>query len=225
MNQNDPLCDKAYLRIRDMIVSGALDADTGISERRLSETLDIGRTPVREAIKSLTRDGLLTVVPMRGTFIRRLSLADLREIHEIRLALEGVAAFLAAQRGPTEELARCADALGGLIGREAFDVDEAQRIGWSFHQALFAATQNLRLAQMYETLRAQNGLALQRVPNYDLTRSRQAVLEHLDIFAAIEARDADQAQHRMWEHLAHALDARLRFVASFAGEPQKRKSP
>ncbi|HXP97252.1 MAG TPA: GntR family transcriptional regulator [Telmatospirillum sp.] len=219
MSQIDPLCQKAYARIRDMILSGALDASAAISERRLAETLDIGRTPVREAIKSLTRDGLLSVSPMRGTFVRRLSLADLREIHEIRLALEGVAALLAAQRGPTEALVRCAADLRGLAGMTSVDVDEAQRIGWDFHQALFAATKNQRMTHMYETLRAQNGLALQRVHGYEISRTRQAILEHLEIFAAIEARDADQAQHRMWDHLAHALDARLRFVASFASEP------
>ncbi|PKU24113.1 GntR family transcriptional regulator [Telmatospirillum siberiense] len=225
MNQTDPLCQKAYGLIREMIATGALDPDTALSERRLAETLGIGRTPVREAIKELTRDGLLSVSPMRGTFVRSLSLADLREIHEIRQALEGAAAFRAAQCGPGKALGRLADALRALSARTEFDVDEAQRIGWDFHQALFDATGNRRLIQMYETLRAQNGLALQGVPGYDAARSRQAILEHLQIFAAIETGDAEQARRRMWDHLAHALDARLRFIAGLAGEPQQRTEP
>lgn len=225
MNQIDPLCQKAYGLIREMIATGALDASTALSERKLAETLGIGRTPVREAIKALTRDGLLSVSPMRGTFVRTLSLADLREIHEIRQALEGAAAFRAAQRGTSETLNRLADALKSMAAQTEFDVNEAQRLGWSFHQALFDATGNRRLTAMYESLRAQNGLALQGVPGYDAARSRQTVLEHLQIFAAIEAGDAPQAQRRMWDHLAHALDARLRFIAGVTGEPQQRTGP
>ncbi|MDR3515087.1 MAG: GntR family transcriptional regulator [Azospirillaceae bacterium] len=225
MNQTDPLCHKAYGLIREMIATGALDARSALSERGLAEALGIGRTPVREAIKALTRDGLLSVSPMRGTFVRSLSLADLREIHEIRQALEGAAAFHAAQRGPSPALRRAAADLAAVAAPECFDVDEAQRIGWRFHQALFDATGNRRLTQMYETLRAQSGLALQGMPGYDAARSRQAIQEHLQIFAAVDARDAEQAQRRMWDHLAHALVARLQFVAAFTGETQQRTEP
>jgi DNA-binding GntR family transcriptional regulator len=225
VNQHDPLCQKAYARIREMIATGALDPASPLSERRLAEALGIGRTPVREAIKALARDGLLTVTPMRGTFMRSLSLADLREIHEVRQAIEGAAAFLAAQCGPSDALRRLAGLLEQLAARTIFDVDEAQRVGWDFHQALFATTGNRRLAEIYATLRAQSGLALQGLPGYDAARSRQAMQEHLQIFAAIEAHNAEEAQRRMRDHLAHALEARLRFVAAPPFAPQHGNQP
>ncbi|MFX6230515.1 GntR family transcriptional regulator, partial [Acinetobacter baumannii] len=87
--------------IRDLVVSGEVAADVALSERTLAETLGLGRTPVREALTALAKDGLLTIHPMRGTFVRQLSFDDLREIHEMRLGLEGLAAFLAASRGPS----------------------------------------------------------------------------------------------------------------------------
>jgi len=146
---------------------------------------------------------------MRGIFLRQMSFDDLCEIHELRLALEGMAAYLAATRGPTEPLRQCAGELRSIQSRENLDVEEAQQVGWAFHDELFRATGNGRLAQSYDNLRAQSGLALQKMRQYSVERTRQAVSEHLDIYAAIEAHDPDAAQQRMWRHLSSAFEARL----------------
>lgn len=205
--------DTAYTRIRELIVSGALPPGAPVSERGLSENLGIGRTPVREAVKALAREGLLEIVPMRGTFVRQLSVDDLREIHETRLALEGMAAYLAAERGVTDELRRCAAELEALAHAEPLDVDVAQRVGWAFHEAMFRATGNRRLLVLYGDLRAQNGLALQKIEHYDVQRTHDAVREHLRIFKAIEAGDASGAQREVWAHLTQAMQARLSVLA------------
>lgn len=211
--------DDAYARIRELVVSRAIDPNEPLSERGLAETLGIGRTPVREALKALTRDGLLVVHPMRGTFVRQLSFDDLREIHEMRLALEGLAAFLAASRGPTAELDDCAVQLRALDGREDLDVEQAQQVGWAFHDALFRAADNGRLSSTYDALRAQSGLALQKMRHYSLARTRQVVREHLDIHAAVAARDPELAQQRMWRHLSAAFEARLQALGAI--RPQR----
>jgi len=205
--------DTAYVQIHEMIVSGVLSPGDPLSERGLSDSLGIGRTPVREAIKALARDGLLDISPMRGTFVRQLSIDDLREIHETRLALEGMAAFLAAERGPTDELRACAADLQHIAAEDQqgrLDVSLAQKVGWSFHEAMFRAANNQRLHAFYRNLRAQSGLALQKVDGYDVERTKAAVQEHLSIYAAIEARQPAEAQRCAWEHLSHALQARLR---------------
>ncbi|NEV00483.1 GntR family transcriptional regulator [Bradyrhizobium uaiense] len=206
--------DQAYARIRDLVMSGEFAPDEPLSERSLSDRLALGRTPVREALKALAKDGLLTIHPMRGTFVRQLSFDDLREIHELRLALEGMAAYLAATRGPTEGLAQCARELRRIKSRAAIDVEEAQQAGWSFHDELFRATGNSRLVQAYDNLRAQSGLALQKMPQYNVERTRQAVSEHLDIHAAVEAQDPEGAQQLMWRHLSSAFEARLRALGA-----------
>ena len=206
--------DDAYTRIRDLVISGEFTPDEPLSERGLSSMLGLGRTPIREALKSLAKDGLLTIHPMRGTFVRQLSFDDLREIHEIRLALEGMAAYLAAVRGPTEALMSCAARLRELALLASIDVEEAQQVGWTFHDELFRATANDRLAQMYDNLRAQSGLALQKMRQYSQERTRQAVKEHLEIHAAVEAGDPEEAQRRMWRHLSSAFEARLKALGA-----------
>jgi DNA-binding GntR family transcriptional regulator len=215
--------DDAYARIRDLIVGHAVAPDEPLSERGLAEMLGIGRTPVREALKALTRDGLLVVHPMRGTFVRQLSFDDLREIHEMRLALEGLAAFLAASHGPSEELSGCAAKLRKLDGRANLDVEEAQQVGWAFHDALFRSADNGRLSASYESLRAQSGLALQKMRDYSVERTRQAVREHIGIFAAVAAREPDTAQQCMWRHLSSAFEARLQALGAVKPQGSRRK--
>ncbi|OAF09891.1 transcriptional regulator [Bradyrhizobium centrolobii] len=201
--------DRAYSLLRDLVISGEFAPDEPLSERSLSTRLALGRTPIREALKALAKDGLLTIHPMRGTFVRQMSFDDLREIHELRLALEGMAAYLAAARGPTEPLRNVAEELRRIQSGATLDIEEAQQVGWAFHDELFRATGNGRLAQAYDNLRAQSGLALQKMRQYSVERTRQAVSEHLDIYAAVDANDPNAAQQRMWRHLSSAFEARL----------------
>ena len=84
--------DRAYLGLLDLILGGGVNLVAPLSERKLADSLDIGRTPVREALRDLARDGILEVQPARGTFVRPLSIEDVQEIYEVRYSLEGVAA-------------------------------------------------------------------------------------------------------------------------------------
>ena len=205
--------DRAYRRVREAIVSGQLVAGASVSERGLADTLGVGRTPVREAIKALAHEGFLDIVPTRGTFVRQLTLQDLREIHEVRLGLEGIASVLAAERGPSDELHACAADLRALAA-SADDLDTAagQQAGWRFHESIFRATGNARLLAQYRNLREQSGLALRQNDHYDASRVREAMHEHLRIYDAIAARDGEAAQRLSWEHLNHALHTKLRLL-------------
>ncbi|MGF7188815.1 DNA-binding GntR family transcriptional regulator [Robbsia andropogonis] len=210
-NEIDP--GDAYTRLRHLIVSGEIAPGTPVSERGLSEKLQIGRTPVREAVKSLSRDGLLEIVPMQGTFVRQMSLADLSEIHEMRVALEGMAAFLAATRGDLARLETVAEQLRILASHAPFDSVRSQSLGWAYHDAMFSATDNARLQQAYRNLRDQSGLVLQKVVDYDANDAFQALQEHLALHAAIVRRDGDAARRIVWEHLEHAMQHRFRYLS------------
>jgi DNA-binding GntR family transcriptional regulator len=205
-----------YDSLRALIVDGSLRPGEALSERSLAERLKVGRTPIREAVKWLARDGLLEIVPMRGTFVREMSVADLREIHEMRIALEGMAALLAARHGPCASLKDAATRLRalatGIKAGEQVDVDEAQSLGWTFHDAMFESTDNQRLRQAYRNLRDQSGLALRRVERYSVERTEQAVLEHLEICAAIHAGDGERARNLVYAHIEHAMQIRLKFL-------------
>lgn len=88
---------KAYSRLLDTILCGDILQDVPFSERRLAESVVMGRTPVREAIKDLVREGVLEAYPTRGTLVRQFTLRDVQENYQVRYAIEGLAAFLAIE--------------------------------------------------------------------------------------------------------------------------------
>ena len=131
------LADRAYLSIRDLIVSLELAPGALIDERQLVETLGIGRTPVREALRRLAQEQLVEVFPRRGMFVTGVDVRDLARISEVRAALEPEAARLAAERATDEErdeLASLSDQIKG--GADLMSLDER------IHRAVYAAAHN-----------------------------------------------------------------------------------
>src|SRR5689334_13241092 len=92
------LADRAYAELRDRIVTLAIPPGAPINEDTLGRELDMGRTPVREAIKRLTLEHLVAVFPRRGTFASEINITDLADISDVRVQLEGHAAYRAAER-------------------------------------------------------------------------------------------------------------------------------
>ena len=92
------LADRAYAELRDRIVTLRIAPGAPIDEDALGGELGIGRTPVREAIKRLALENLVTVFPRRGTFASEINITDLADISDVRTQLEGHAAYRAAQR-------------------------------------------------------------------------------------------------------------------------------
>jgi DNA-binding GntR family transcriptional regulator len=92
------LADRAYADLRDRIVTLRIAPGAPIDEDVLGGELGIGRTPVREAIKRLALENLVTVFPRRGTFASEINITDLADISDVRMQLEGHAAYRAAQR-------------------------------------------------------------------------------------------------------------------------------
>ena len=207
--------DRAYRLLLDLILGAKIDANTPLSERKLADSLQIGRTPIREAIRDLVRDGVLEARPARGTFVRELSLEDVKEIYEVRYALEGMAAFLAAERGPTAALEAYGPKFREMAADlEKFDPAEEYALGAEFHLEVFRSARNGNLLQLYEPLRIRFGVALGLPQHYDHERVRQSVSEHLGILVAIEAGDGVKAQQLICDHLAEGLNARMRIFES-----------
>jgi len=212
--------DSAYLRIRALILAGEIRSDRPLSERLLAEQLGLGRTPVREALKVLAREGLIEVVPQRGSFLRRPSLDELREIYEVRRALEGMAAYIAAERGPSDELAAVGAELRALAAPErARELYAMDRVGWQFHDALVRSAGNRRLVELYEALRLPI-VALRSDRPVDAGRVRTSLVEHLAILDAVLAGDALQAQRLITRHLTDVFSARASLAPFEVEEPE-----
>jgi DNA-binding GntR family transcriptional regulator len=202
----------AYAQIRARILDGRLAPDQPVSPRSIADELMLGHTPVRSAIQRLVVEGLVKVVPRKGTYVAAPNTNDLREIFEVRLALESTAAYLAAINGATDGMIQAIDQLQQIINTDAIDLMQEQRIGWVFHHELFAASRNERLFTTYTGLRAQTGLALNELPRSDAATVRRGTLEHLNIYAAIAAKEPEEARRHMWNHIVDGTDARIQII-------------
>jgi DNA-binding GntR family transcriptional regulator len=206
--QTSLLADRAYVAIRDLIVSLELPPGALIDERRLVETLGIGRTPVREALRRLAQEQLVEVFPRRGMFVTGVDVSDLARISEVRAALEPEAARLAAARATDEERDELA-ALGDQIKRGADLMELDERI----HHAVYAAAHNHLLEK---TLGEYYVLAL-RIWMIALDRAEDledAVEAHRDLIHHIVVGNEDGAAEIMRAHVEGFEQAMRRVLVS-----------
>jgi DNA-binding GntR family transcriptional regulator len=193
--QASSLADRAYLAIRDLIVSLDLPPGSLIDERQLMESLDIGRTPVREALRRLAQEQLVEVFPRRGMFVTGVDVRDLARISEVRAALEPEAARLAAERATDEERDELS-ALGDQIKRGADLMALDERI----HRAIYAAAHNnlleKTLGEYYVLARRIWMIALDRDEDLE-----EAVEAHRDLIQAIVLGNGERAAKRMRAHV------------------------
>lgn len=205
------LRDQAYKLLLDMVISGELHSEDPLSERKLAERLSMGRTPVREALRALVRDGVMESQVGRGTFVRRLTPEDVRAVYQTRQALEGMAAFLAAKNGPTKALAGLGMQMKYMREHSGdYSRSQIDEIGAEFHRELFMAADNPVLLEVFEPLRLRFQIAF-GLPRHNSTdQLRDTLKEHLAILEAVERGDGPGAQAAMWEHLEHGLQVRLR---------------
>lgn len=202
--------ERAYDNLIRLILGGSFSPGQPLSERSLSEKLGIGRTPVREALRDLERNGLVEVLPARGTFVKTPSLTDLREIYEIRYALEGMAAFAAAKRGATPELLEYKKKFEKLARNpETTSAAEIDELGTQFHLKIIEATGNKILLKLFKQFRLPFLLEGGLVSASRVTVVQQLVDEHMRILNAIVAGDASKAQRLMCEHLTTGWRMRL----------------
>ena len=105
MQIQKPLRELVYLELKRKILTGEIAADTRLMEIKLAELMNVSRTPIRDAIRQLSHDGLVTIEPRKGAYVSKISIKDMVDVFEVREALEGLAAYLAAQRITEEKKA------------------------------------------------------------------------------------------------------------------------
>ena len=206
--------DEAKRRIVALIVAGELPPFAQVSERSLAERTGLGRTPVREALRDLERDGVIEISPKRGSIVRRLGLDDVREIFEVRFALESLAAALAAQRGAGDRLRCIHDAFAAQGGGEFSpgELSAYRDLGHDLHVEVIASARNWLLTRQYAQVRLMIELSLSLTEAWEEGRVRATIGEHLSISSAILAGDPAAAQAAMQAHLRAGHAERLRIL-------------
>jgi DNA-binding GntR family transcriptional regulator len=204
------LADRAYHRVRDMIVSLELRPGAVVSERELMEQLEIGRTPMREALRRLAQEKFVEVYPRRGMFVTTVEIRDLAALCEVRLALEGQAARLAAERvtdADREEIADLVDELRTTrrTPRQLMELDER------IHRTIYRIARN----EFLETTLEQYYVHALRIWYLALDQAHElggAVQEHQNLLETIAAGDEWKAEELMRAHVQNFEDAMSRVL-------------
>lgn len=199
------LTDAAYRTLKGQILSQAFTPGQRLNVGDLAERLGMSRTPVKDALTALANEGLVDIVPRRGTFVAGLSAQGIAEVSEIRRALELLAAELLVDRVTDQDLARLRERLAALDVPLANgeDVDEHMRRNLAFHHLFVQLAGNEKLLEIYESLNVHIQIARIHAQRHDWQqRRRQERDEHLAIMRAIEARDGVR--------LAAAVNAHIR---------------
>jgi DNA-binding GntR family transcriptional regulator len=205
---------RAYRALWEDIVRGRIDFGAQLRPDAIAEQLDISVTPVREALHRMERDGLILKLPYRGWFVREFTEQEVRELYEMRAALESFSVGRACDRITAEELAWLRD--HQTVGEAALRAGnmEAYRIyNRDLHAAITDAARNTYLSSAMGQLTLQSQMLMAKTIRL-VGRPSRAIEEHREVIDLIAARKRAEAQALIERHILSALEDILRFGLS-----------
>lgn len=203
MNEYLPLRDVVFQTLRQAILRGTLQPGERLMEIHLAQKLGVSRTPVREAIRMLELDGLVTMVPRKGAIVAEITVSDLEDVLEVRAALEELAVKKACQNMTPEqlqELKKAGEKFARSLKKE--DLMACAQADVEFHEIISEATNNRRLIQILNNIREQ--IYRYRLENLkDRSTHASLVEEHALICRALEERSEERAGEAVCIHIEH----------------------
>ena len=202
MDEFLPLRDVVFNTLRQAILTGELKPGERLMEIHLANKLGVSRTPIREAIRKLEKEGLVTIEPRKGAYASDISIKDMVDVLEVRQYLESLAAGMAAVRITPEEkqqLQEATDAYKQAVESE----DTSEIIKWdeNFHKIIVDCSGNKTLIQMISQVQ-ELALRFRYIYYDDFSRYKNQPLEHQEIEEAIMSGNADKAREEAYAHLA-----------------------
>lgn len=202
-----PLRDVVFKTLRQAILTGELKPGERLMEIHLANRLGVSRTPIREAIRMLELEGLVTMIPRKGAEVSRISKQDISDVLEVRGSLDALAVRLACERITPEEISKlesAADAFSAAIS--SGDLTAVAQADVDFHDIIVASSKNKRLMQMA------NNLA-ERVYRYrleyikDKSSHNNLIKEHREILDCIKRGGASAAEAAILKHVKNQEEA------------------
>ena len=207
MDEYLPLRDVVFNTLREAILRGELKPGERLMEIQLANKLGVSRTPIREAIRKLELEGLVLMIPRKGAEVAQITEKSLRDVLEVRRALENLAVQLACLRMSPQTLAdlkAAARAFEEILGGE--DVTAVAEVDVAFHDVIYMATDNQRLISLLNNLREQ--MYRYRVEYLKKKECHKQLLwEHQEIIRAIEAGEIDVATKITEQHIDNQVEA------------------
>ena len=196
-----PLREIVYEQLKRQILTGRITPGTRMMEVELADEMGVSRTPVREAIRKLEKEGLVTIEPRRGAYASDISVKDMVDTLEVREDLEGLAAALAAERMTEEqidELVKITEGYSEAILNS--DTEKIIHYDEKFHKHIVSCSGNKTLIQLSEIVQ-ELALRFRYIYYDDFSRYENMPVEHRQIIAAITSGDADTARMSADSHV------------------------
>ena len=191
---NYSLSARVFHLIREDILSGKYDKDEELKEKTIGEELGVSRTPVREALRQLELEGLVTIIPNKGAYVVGISQKDIKDIYEIRSRLEGLCARWATENITKEQL----DELEENIFLSDFhaskgNAEQLVELDNRFHEILYIASGSRELRRVLSDFH-HYAMRVRKITLSDKTRAVDSNNEHHQIVEALKKQDADLAE-------------------------------
>lgn len=206
--QDHSLGSRVFQKIRDNILNGTYKENDELRETAIGKELGVSRTPVREALRQLELEGLVTIVPNRGAYVSGISHKDIWDIYKIRSMLEGLCARWAAEHITEEQLDQLEESLllseFQMKKESGFSTEQVAALDGRFHAVLYEASGSRMLKHVLTDFHNY----VQRARKSSIVseeRARKSIREHRQILRAIKDRDAEMAEQLANEHIIHVM--------------------
>lgn len=201
LNEFLPLRDVVFNTLRQAILTGELKPGERLMEIHLADTLGVSRTPIREAIRKLELEGLVTMIPRRGAQVAQITEKSMSDVLEVRRAMDALCAELACERITPEELVRLKEACDRFEKAiESGDVKIIAQVDVELHDIILRATGNARLIQLVNNLSEQ--MYRYRFEYIkDFSQHARLVEEHKIIYESLVSKDKERASEAAKTHI------------------------
>ena len=201
LQNHRPLREIVYEELKRQILIGEIPPGTRMMEVELADVMGVSRTPVREAIRKLEKEGLVTIEPRKGAYASNISIKDMVDVLEVREGLEAMAASFAAGRITKAQK----DALLDVVDKyklavETGNIDEIIKYDEEFHSMIIAISGNTTLLQVFSTVQ-ELALRFRYIYYDDFNRYESMPREHQMIEEAILSGDAEKAKVAAGDHV------------------------
>lgn len=201
VHNHRPLREIVYDQLKMQILTGHITPGTRMMEVDLADNMGVSRTPVREAIRKLEKEGLVVIEPRRGAYVSDISVKDMVDTLVVREDMEGLAAFLAAQSISGEEIAELEEITSGYSDAIANGVmEDIIRYDEAFHRRIVELSGNRTLMQLFETVQ-ELALRFRYLYYDDFSRYENMPVEHRNIIDAIKSGDSAKARQVSDNHV------------------------
>lgn len=206
--QDNSLRGRVFRKLREDILSGVYEDQEELREITIGEELGVSRTPVREALRQLELEGLVTIIPNKGAYVTSIKAKDVADIYHVRSMLEGLCARWATEHITEEQIGRLEEILvlsEFHVQRGNGDTAQVSKLDGKFHQVLYEASDSRILEHVLSDFHKYVQMA-RKLSVKKKERAEKSIAEHRDILEAIRNKDADLAEKLANQHIMNVME-------------------